>query len=98
MVVAVKSRVKESLVEAELIARVQAMGGVCIKVQAVGRRGFFDRIVVLPKGRVYFVELKRPKGGRLSPHQIWYLKAFDALDAAIAVVRNSADISDLLGT
>ena len=89
--------VKEKLVEAELIARVEAMGGKCIKVQAVGRRGFFDRVVVLPKGRVYFVELKRPKGGRLSPHQIWYMSEFSALDVAIAVVKNSADITRLLG-
>jgi hypothetical protein len=89
--------VKEKLIEAELIARVKAAGGQCIKVQAIGRRGFFDRIVVLPKGRVYFVELKRPRGGRLSPHQIWYMTEFDALDAAIALVRSSADITRLLG-
>lgn len=95
MVVGVKA--KEKLVEAELIARVQAAGGLCIKVQAVGRRGFFDRIVVLPGGRVYFVELKRPRGGKLSEHQIWYMSEFDALDVAIALVRNSADITALLG-
>jgi hypothetical protein len=97
MVVSVNKNIKEKLVEAELVARVEAMGGMCIKVQATGRRGFFDRIVVLPKGRVVFVELKRPKGGRLSPHQIWYLTGFDALGVAIALVRNSADITQLLG-
>jgi len=88
---------RESLVEAELVARVRAMGGMAEKVQVIGRRGFFDRLVILPGGRVYFVEVKRPRGGRLSPHQIWYLTAFDALDVAIAVVRNSEDITELLG-
>jgi hypothetical protein len=87
---------KESLIEAELVARVTAAGGMCIKLQAIGRRGFFDRVVVLP-GRVVFVELKRQKGGRFSPHQMWYADEFNQLGVAIAVVRNSADIDQLLG-
>jgi hypothetical protein len=94
---AVKQSIRESLVEAELVARVEAAGGMCIKLQAIGRRGFFDRVVVLPGGRVVFAELKRPRGGKLSRHQIWYLAGFAALDVAIAVVRNSSDISALLG-
>ena len=95
MAVSVKG-IREHLVEAELLTRVEAMGGKCIKVQAIGRRGFFDRIVILPGGRVIFVELKRPVGGRLAPHQIWYMREFDALDVAIALVKNSADIDHLL--
>jgi len=87
---------REHLVEAELVARVRAMGGLAEKVQVIGRRGFFDRLVILPGGRIFFVEVKRPRGGRLSPHQIWYLSAFDTLGVAIAVVRNSADITRLL--
>jgi len=93
---AVKRGVQERLIEAELVARVRALGGIAEKVQAIGRRGFFDRLVILPGGRIFFVEVKRPYGGRLSPHQIWYLKEFDALGVAIAVVRNSADITRLL--
>lgn len=89
--------IKEAVVEAELIARVKRAGGLCEKVQVIGKRGFFDRLVILPGGRVYFVEVKRPAGGRLAPHQIWYMAAFSALDVAIAVVRNSADITALLG-
>jgi hypothetical protein len=51
--------------------------------------------VVLP-GRVVFVELKRQKGGRFSPHQMWYADEFNQLGVAIAVVRNSADIDQRL--
>ena len=89
--------VKEKTIEQRLCERVEAMGGMCVKVSATGQRGFFDRIVVLPGGRVIFVELKRPRGGRLSAHQIWYMASFSTLGAAIAVVKNHGDIDDLLG-
>jgi Holliday junction resolvase len=87
--------VKENVIERELIARVQAAGGVCIKVQSVARRGFFDRLVVLPGGRIIFVECKRPRGGRLAIHQRWYAETFRALGARVEIVANYADIDRL---
>jgi Holliday junction resolvase len=88
----------ESAVERELCDRVTTLGGLCIKMQASGRRGFCDRLVVLPGGRIHFVELKRPRGGRLSPHQTAYIKAFSRLGATIVVVRSSKDIDSLLNS
>lgn len=93
-----RSRTLESAVERELQARVEALGGLCIKTAAIGRRGFFDRVVVLPGGRVWFVELKRPKGGRVSPHQEWHMGAFSRLGAPIALVKCSGDIDALLSS
>ena len=72
----VKSSVKENAIERELRLRVEEHGGECVKVQAIGRRGFFDRVVTLPGGRVVFVEVKRPKGGRVSLHQRQYHERF----------------------
>ena len=66
----VKLSEKENALEQELVFRVHNKGGIAEKVTVLGTRGFFDRVVVLPGGRVAFVELKRPRGGRLSPHQI----------------------------
>ena len=86
----------ESAVETELVMRVRAIGGICEKVTVIGRRGFFDRLVVLPGGRVVFVECKRPKGGRISAHQIERHRRYKALGAVVAVVLNSADIDRLL--
>jgi hypothetical protein len=86
---------KEDSVEEELVRRVRALGGRCEKMAMKGRRGFFDRLVVLP-GRVIFVECKRPVGGRLSPHQISLHAQYRALGATVAVVRNSEDIDCLL--
>ena len=87
---------KENVVEEELVRRVRAAGGVAEKVTVIGARGFFDRLVLLPGGRVVFVEVKRPCGGVISPHQILRHARYETLGAAVAVIRNSADIDRLL--
>lgn len=86
----------EISVEDELCARVKAMGGMAEKVQVMGRRGFVDRLVILPGPRIVFVECKRPKGGRVAPHQKWYHRAFVALGVELAIVKTSEDIDALL--
>jgi hypothetical protein len=76
--------------------RVRALGGICEKTTVLGSRGFFDRLVVLPGGRVIFVEVKRPKRGVISAHQIERHRRYSALGAAVALVKNSEDIDQLL--
>jgi hypothetical protein len=88
--------VKEAKIEALLRARVEAAGGLCLKITTLGRRGFPDRLVVLPGGRVVFVELKRPRGGKLRVHQIQYFKLLTALQVEACVVRSVQDIDELL--
>jgi hypothetical protein len=86
----------ESVLEAELIVRVRAAGGVAEKVTVLGARGYFDRLVVLPPGRVVFCELKRGKLGRLSAHQVNWQNKYRDLGAQVAIIRSSADIDRLL--
>lgn len=93
---AVKRGPRESKVERELRDRIEANGGECIKVTVIGRRGFFDRLVTLPGGRVILVEVKRPKGGRVAPHQMLWHERFAELGVAVAIVKRSADIDALL--
>lgn len=88
--------IKECLVERELLIKVKAAGGVAEKVTVLGARGFFDRLVILPGGRVFFVELKRPRGGRISPHQIMRHDRYRALGVAVRLIKNSADIDRLI--
>jgi hypothetical protein len=90
-------KIKESAIERALVARVHALGGMCVKVAARGQRGFFDCIVFLPGGVVCFCELKRPRGGRLSPHQRQYAARLTALGAVACVIWKLADIDVLLG-
>lgn len=92
-----RKAVRENIVEDYLVTQVEAAGGVAEKVIALGSRGYFDRLVVLPGGRVVFVEVKRPRGGRTSHHQrlrhenyrrlggeVWVLKTFAEVDALVA--------------
>lgn len=88
--------VKESVVEKLLISRVKAAGGICEKVTVIGARGFFDRLVVLPAGRVIFCEVKKPRGGKVSAHQILRHSRYKALGAEVRIVCNENDIDRLM--
>lgn len=48
----------EKLIEKKLVKKVKALGGMCIKGPANYMQGFPDREVLMPGGKVYFVELK----------------------------------------
>ena len=50
----------EKTIEATLVRRVAKLGGLCEKFTSPGRRSVPDRIVILPGGRVVFVEVKAP--------------------------------------
>ena len=59
----------ENEVEGHLRRRVEKVGGVCVKFLPDFARGVPDRIVLLPRGVLVWVETKRPQGGVLSPAQ-----------------------------
>ena len=87
---------KEKIIEEELVRRVRALGGIAEKTTVIGRRGFFDRVIVLPGGVVIFCECKKPKGGRMSAHQIERARIYRALGVAVAKIDTSGDIDRLL--
>jgi hypothetical protein len=60
----------EKEIEAYFIWAVESLGGAAYKFKSPSHRGVTDRIACLPNGSTWFVELKRPKGGRLSKLQI----------------------------
>lgn len=59
----------EAVVEDALVGAVEALGGLCLKLKMPWFTGIPDRMILLPKGRIIFVELKRPKGGKRSTRQ-----------------------------
>jgi Holliday junction resolvase len=93
----VKRNPRECTIEEELVRRVAAEGGIALKVVTPGRRGFVDRLVLMPGGRAIMVECKRPRGGRLSLHQIVYHRRIETLGVVLALIKNSEDIDALLG-
>lgn len=69
----------EKEIERKLVDLVKLHGGICLKWVCPGWLGVPDRIVLMPGGRVYFVELKRPKGGEISRMQQWWADKLRAL-------------------
>ena len=51
---------REKSIEEKLVAAVKAQGGVCWKFTSPGTAGVPDRIVLMPAGRISFVEVKAP--------------------------------------
>lgn len=50
----------ESQIESRLVQAVKAKGGLAIKLNPMSLAGIPDRLVLLPGGRIVFVELKAP--------------------------------------
>lgn len=61
--------VRERTVEQHLVAALKCIKVPCIKFQPDHMRGMPDRMVLLPDGRVIWVELKT-QGGKLEPIQV----------------------------
>lgn len=51
---------RESLIEKRLVTEVKKAGGIAYKFVSPGKRSVPDRIVLLPGGRLVFVECKAP--------------------------------------
>ena len=52
---------REKSIEEKLVEAVKAAGGVCWKFTSPGTAGVPDRIVLMPQGRIAFVEVKAPR-------------------------------------
>ena len=53
---------REKSIERKLVKMVSAMGGLALKFVSPGMAGVPDRLVLLPGGKIAFVEMKAPGG------------------------------------
>ena len=51
---------REREIERKLVSAVKSRGGICPKFVSPGFDGMPDRVVLLPHGKLGFVEVKRP--------------------------------------
>lgn len=91
---------REKIIEEKLIKAVKQKGGVCWKFTSPGTAGVPDRIVLMPKGHIAFVEVKapnqKPRPLQLSRHkllrrlgfQVYVLDALEDIDKIILEVKN----------
>lgn len=59
----------ERLIEKDFCAYAKTKDCLCVKLEVQNDRGWPDRMVICPNGRVIFLEFKN-SSGRPSPHQI----------------------------
>ena len=55
---------REKQIEHALVMAVKAAGGMCPKLVSPGTDGMPDRMILLPKGHIGFVEVKAPGKSR----------------------------------
>lgn len=82
---------RESTIEAGLRRRVKALGGECKKLVWPGDDGAPDRMVLMPGGRLWFVETKAP-GGKVEPLQKLAHDDLRAMGFEVRVLWNNAQV------
>lgn len=85
----------ECSLEERCVQQVERLGGLALKLQIPGVRGFPDRTVLM-EGRVFFVEFKRSKGGVVSTQQRRWHDRLRRLGFYCATVDSEADFDSLL--
>lgn len=65
---------REKLIEKKLVLEVKKSGGICPKFVSPGFDGMPDRIILMPKGKIAFAELKangkKPRPLQVSRHNL----------------------------
>lgn len=83
--------VLEIHVEDYLVKRIEELGGITAKMTIRGRAGWPDRLVALD-GELILVELKRPRGGRLSDVQRALHRKLGSIGVHVLVIRSKEDV------
>ena len=86
---------KESTIEKHLVNQVKALGGMAYKFTSPAHRGVADRVVCLPDGQTWFVELKAP-GGRLSELQKIFAEDMARMNQRYACLWSKEQIEEWL--
>ena len=85
---------RESFIEKKLVQEVKKRGGLCEKWIS-GTSGWTDRIVILPAGKIGFVEVKAP-GKEPRPLQVHRHKQLRALGYKVYVLDQESQIGGIL--
>ncbi|MBK5243195.1 VRR-NUC domain-containing protein [Clostridium sp.] len=85
----------ESRIEKRLKDEVEKIGGKSLKFVSPGSSGEPDRIVLLPGGKIIFVELKAP-GEKLKPLQIFRAKELRNLGFDVRCIDSVKKIKELI--
>lgn len=85
----------ENEIEKALVNKVKIHGGLCLKFTSPSMTGIPDRIILLPKGKIGFVETKRP-GGEPRPIQKKRIRQFKNLGFKVYVLDSKDNIDEII--
>ncbi len=77
---------REAKIEEWLVKQIKELGGIADKFVSPANPGVPDRLIVMPGGKVYFVELKT-EIGRLSNIQKWQRDRYRERGAEVRIVK-----------
>lgn len=86
---------REKQIEHTLVMAVKAAGGMCPKLVSPGTDGMPDRMILLPKGHIGFVEVKAP-GKKPRPLQERRHKQMRELGFKIFILDGREQIPEIL--
>ena len=90
-----ENQMRESTIEKILVRAVRKSGGLAIKLVSPGWAGAPDRLILMPGGRLTFVELKAP-GQTLRPLQVKRKRQLEALGFSVYCIDQISQIGGVL--
>ena len=86
---------REKTIETKLVKAVKNMGGLAPKFISPGLDGVPDRLVLLPGGKLAFIELKAP-GKELRPLQVRRKRQLEALGFLVYCIDRPEQIGGII--
>ena len=86
---------REKTIEEALVKAVKNAGGRCLKFTCPGFAGVLDRLMLLPGGKIAFIELKAP-GKKPRALQIKRMKQLSALGFMCFVIDSKERIGGVI--
>lgn len=86
---------QEKTIENKLVKAAKSMGGFALKFTSPGFDGVPDRLVLLPHGKMAFIELKAP-GKQLRPLQVRRKRQLEALGFSVYCIDRPEQIGGIL--
>lgn len=80
----------EKALEDRCVARIEALGGMALKLAIRGVRGFPDRMVLAPGMPVWCAEFKRLRSGRVSAQQVEWQRRLRAVGVEVRFIDTDA--------
>lgn len=82
----------EKVIEKRLVEEVKRLDGLIYKFNSQANNGVPDRLIVFPNNLIFFVELKKPKGGITSKVQEYQLEKLKEKGCITFIISNITEL------